>query len=164
MSGLDPVGRREVRDLILSLKRSGKTVLFSSHVLPDVEALCDRVAILVRGRVRRVGGVRDLAAPGHHGYEIETEELPEGLWQRWHRDDLVRRHGDRVVLRIPSREDLDWRLRQLLDANVSILSVRPVAASLEDVFLSELRRDQDEHPESGASIRHHPAELQEGAA
>jgi ABC-2 type transport system ATP-binding protein len=60
MSGLDPVGRKEVRDLILELKRSGKTVFFSTHILPDVETLCDRVGVILGGRLRDVGRIEDL--------------------------------------------------------------------------------------------------------
>ena len=60
MSGLDPIGRREVRDLILELKAAGKTIFFSSHILSDVERVCDTVAILNRGRVLEVGGVEEL--------------------------------------------------------------------------------------------------------
>ncbi len=64
MSGLDPVGRKEVRDLILELKRRGKTVFFSTHILPDVETLCDRVGVIIGGRLRDVGTLADLLSAG----------------------------------------------------------------------------------------------------
>src|SRR5512142_2265120 len=63
MSGLDPIGRREMRDLILELKRRGKTVFFSTHILPDVETLCDRVGIILGGNLRAVGRIADLLSP-----------------------------------------------------------------------------------------------------
>ena len=63
MSGLDPIGRKEIRDLIVELKREGKTVLFSTHILSDVELICDRVAIVVGGRMRDVGPLAALLSP-----------------------------------------------------------------------------------------------------
>src|SRR5271167_3808022 len=77
MSGLDPLGRREVRDIILELKRAGKTVLFSTHVLSDAEMLCDRVGVIVGGKLRGVGAPRDLVGMKSQGMEI-LFELPVG--------------------------------------------------------------------------------------
>jgi ABC-2 type transport system ATP-binding protein len=78
MSGLDPIGRRDVRDIILQLRDGGKTVFFSTHILPDVEMICDRVAILVKGRLRAVGAVQDLVgAASVTSVEIIVEALTE---------------------------------------------------------------------------------------
>ena len=84
MSGLDPIGRREVRDLILELKRLGKTVFFSTHILPDVETLCDRVGVIIQGRLRDVGRLGELLSARVTSAEL-TAELPAG------RRDLVAR-------------------------------------------------------------------------
>src|ERR1700681_2554806 len=70
MSGLDPMGRREVRDLMEQLKQEGKTVFFSTHILPDAEALCDRVAIIHQGELRGVGAVADLTSSVHGKVEV----------------------------------------------------------------------------------------------
>ena len=79
MSGLDPVGRRQVRDLIVQLKAEGKTVFFSTHILSDAEALCDRVAILNRGELVGVGQIAELLKP-QSGYEAVLEcSAPELL-------------------------------------------------------------------------------------
>ena len=80
MSGLDPIGRKEVRDLILRLKESGKTVLFSSHILHDAEVLCDRVAMILKGRLVACGRVTDLLDQGaSHQVELVVDRLtPEG--------------------------------------------------------------------------------------
>ena len=85
MSGFDPVGRREVRDLIEQLKKEGKTVFFSTHILSDAEALCDRVAIINSGEVRRVGSVSELTANIRgkvelvwHGKTIPASHEPAG--------------------------------------------------------------------------------------
>src|SRR6266705_2187271 len=81
MSGLDPMGRREVRDLIQELQQEGKTVFFSTHILSDAEALCNRVAILNRGELRGVGAVADLTAQAHRKVEIifYGHSIPTGL-------------------------------------------------------------------------------------
>src|SRR3984893_7653116 len=76
MSGLDPMGRREVRDLIEQLKHQGKTVFFSTHILSDAEALCDRVAIMHLGQLRRVGAVADLISSVHGQVEIVWQGTP----------------------------------------------------------------------------------------
>src|SRR5207237_10872350 len=75
MSGLDPVGRKDVRDLILGLRQEGRTVLFSTHILSDVEAICDRVGILVAGRLTDIGALTDLVAPGARAVELVVEKL-----------------------------------------------------------------------------------------
>src|SRR5256885_11217547 len=78
MSGLDPIGRRDVRDIILRLKDQGKTIFFSTHILPDVEMICDRVGILVKGRLRAVGAVHELVGTAAvTSVEILVERLAE---------------------------------------------------------------------------------------
>jgi len=138
MSGLDPTGRRQIRDLILDLKGEGKTILFSSHVLPDVEALCDRVAILDRGELRRTGRLADLLAHVESGFEIETARLPDSLRDSWARQDLLRESGDRLVVWAEGQVELEERVRQILNGGGSLLGVKPVRGSLEDVFLAEV--------------------------
>src|ERR1044071_658937 len=93
MSGLDPIGRKEVRDLILRLKESGKTVLFSSHILHDAEVLCDRVAMIMKGRLVACGKVTDLIERGTT-QEVEMvidRLLPEAL-------DRIKPLATKVVL------------------------------------------------------------------
>ncbi len=138
MSGLDPVGRRQVRDLILELKAEGKTVLFSSHVLSDVETLCDRVGILVQGVLRRTGRVRDLVSPGSNGFEIEAADLPASLVESWREQDIARRGGDRTLIHVADPARLEERIQQVLRSGGTLLGVRPVQASLEDAFLAAL--------------------------
>ncbi len=144
MSGLDPVGRRQVRDLILELRGEGKTVIFSSHVLPDVEALCDRVGILVRGRLRRTGAVRELVRNAGSGYEIEAADLPASLAGSWTGSGAARVSGDRFLIAAADRGEMEERVGQVLTAGGALLGVRPVRDSLEDVFLAELDADRPE--------------------
>jgi ABC-2 type transport system ATP-binding protein len=156
MSGLDPVGRRQVRDLILTLKDEGKTVIFSSHVLPDVEVVCDRVGILVEGVLRRTGSVRDLVGGNAAGFEIEVRDLPATLWRSWSGEGIARRTGDRTVVDAPGRHEMEDRVQQVIRSGAVLLAVRPVQASLEDVFLAELREsasvpETERHERRGAA-------------
>jgi ABC-2 type transport system ATP-binding protein len=92
MSGLDPIGRKEVRDLILRLKESGKTVMFSSHILHDAELLCDRVAMIMKGKLVACGHVSELIA-GDSTHEVEMvidRLLPEAL-------ERIKRLADRII-------------------------------------------------------------------
>src|SRR6266705_810787 len=82
MSGLDPIGRKDVRDIILGLRDEGRTVLFSTHILSDVEAICDRVGILVEGRLTDCGALADLEAPGARAVELVVENASPDLVAR----------------------------------------------------------------------------------
>jgi ABC-2 type transport system ATP-binding protein len=135
MSGLDPIGRRQVRDLILDLKREGKTILFSSHILSDVEALCERVGILVKGELRREGRVHDLLGESESRYEIETRNLPQALIRQWKEQGWIRESGDRILVTVADAVDLGNRVQQVLHSGATLLAVKPVHRSLEDVFL-----------------------------
>ena len=138
MSGLDPTGRREVRDLILEQKKLGKTVIFSSHVLPDVEALCERVGILVEGELRQEGRVTELIESVHHGFEIEVRDLSDTLREHWLAKGVARASGDRFLVTAADRGELEERIRQILGARGMLFSVKPLQGSLEDVFLAEV--------------------------
>jgi ABC-2 type transport system ATP-binding protein len=136
MSGLDPIGRHEVRDLILELKAKGKTVFFSSHILSDVEALCDRVVVLNRGEVKARGRLSELLTSGAKEVEIVVgavdsrgvaSGLPEGV--------LVAEAGggcQRIICPVAVRETV---LQVLLQGGFSVLSVNERKASLEELVM-----------------------------
>jgi ABC-2 type transport system ATP-binding protein len=133
MSGLDPIGRRDVRDMILRQAAAGVTVFFSSHIIPDVEALCDRVAIVVDGRVRAVGTVRDLVSREADRYEVTfAGASPEELSTR-----LLAHHvgSGEVWVRVSS-EDRDALIRELADRGARLVSMNPVRATLEDLLMA----------------------------
>ncbi len=134
MSGLDPIGRREVRDLILGLRRQGTTVLFSSHILQDAEVLCDRVAILFAGRLRAEGRLEELIEPAVRAFEVRLEGmLPPGCPA----ETLARGDGS-VLVRVPDAEALTRLLGWALGHGVRVTSVSPRRESLEDRFLREV--------------------------
>jgi len=137
MSGLDPIGRRMVRNVILDLKRQGRTVLFSTHILPDAEALCDRVALLRAGRLLRVGRLGEIL-----GQEISHFEVLLSGGSSTPLDDLPGIRG-RQSLGERWRLDVDEAaLTPVLHAATAtgarILSVLPVRQSLEELFFSEM--------------------------
>ena len=133
MSGLDPVGRREVRDIILELKEQGRTVFFSTHILSDAESLCDRVAVLAGGKLQGVGAPREIVAMKSHSMEILFEltdgrPLPAALAAN------STRIGGRTRLTVPE-DQLYASLDHLRGCAARILSVSPVHPTLEDYFL-----------------------------
>ncbi|MBZ5539748.1 MAG: ABC transporter ATP-binding protein [Acidobacteriia bacterium] len=134
MSGLDPVGRREVRDIILELKRDGRTVLFSTHILSDAEMLCDRVGVIAGGTLRGVGAPGEIVGMKAKGMEI-LFELPGGSGSS--AAAIVAQAtqtGNRYRIEVPE-EELFGALEQLRGAGGRILAVAQVKATLEDYFL-----------------------------
>ncbi len=140
MSGLDPIGRREVRDIILELKREGRTVLFSTHILSDAEMLCDRVGVIVGGKLRGVGAPGEMVGMKAHGMEI-LFELPGSGANAAAVIAKATKTGDRYRLQIPE-EELYAALEQLRGAGAKILSVAQVKASLEEYFMDLIEADR----------------------
>ena len=138
MSGLDPVGRREVRDIILELKRGGKTVMFSTHILSDAEMLCDRVGVIVGGKLRGTGAPGQLVDMKARAMEI-LFELPVAS-----NSALVAkatRTGDRYRLEVAEAE-LYAAIEQPRTAGARILSVAQVRATLEEFFMNLVEADR----------------------
>jgi ABC-2 type transport system ATP-binding protein len=137
MSGLDPLGRRFVRHLILDLKARGKTVFFSTHILHDAETLCDRVAVLRGGRLTEVGKLSEILRLDVSHMDVlvsgvEPDSLPPDAGVV-----ATQRMGERVSLEIA--EAALGRLIQAVEARGGrVLSVSPVRQSLEDYFFKEM--------------------------
>jgi ABC-2 type transport system ATP-binding protein len=149
MSGLDPMGRREVRDLILQLKDEGKTVFFSTHILSDAETLCDRVAVLDRGELRGIGIVRELLA----GSGSDVEIVWHGQAARAELERMgakVRVSGDMARTVLPQTQ-LNPALDALRKSNARIESVNPVRRSLEDFFVANLEPSAE--PRKAEAVR-----------
>ncbi|HET7295101.1 MAG TPA: ABC transporter ATP-binding protein [Vicinamibacteria bacterium] len=133
MSGLDPIGRRLVRDVILGLKKQGKTVFFSTHILPDAEALCDRVAVLRDGRLVKAGRLDEILGADDGRLEV----LASGGAAAPEAAASVERMGERMRLTVE-----DARLVELLGAlhasGARVIGVSRVRRSLEDYFVQEM--------------------------
>jgi ABC-2 type transport system ATP-binding protein len=138
MSGLDPVGRREVRDIILELKREGKTVMFSTHILSDAEMLCDRVGVIVGGKLRGVGAAGEIVDMKTQGMEILFElPVPSNapLLAK------ATRTGERYRLQV-TEDQLYAAIEQLRGAGARIVSVAQVKATLEEYFMHLVEADR----------------------
>ena len=135
MSGLDPIGRALVRDIMLDERKRGKTVFFSSHILSDVEALCDRVAILVGGELRGVGTVAELL--GQTVDQVDCTFLYTGNLP----GTLIRRDGTRVTVRVGAAE-VDGLVDAVRAGGGSVVEVAPQTRHLEEVLLSEVERSR----------------------
>jgi ABC-2 type transport system ATP-binding protein len=138
MSGLDPMGRKTVRDLIFELKDQGKTVFFSSHILQDVEMVCDRVGILKAGQLIREGSLRELLDGDTSAVEIECTHLSqqfvdyaEGV------GGVIRRHGEHAMIRLEGRDVVQGLLKACVESEVVVHRMTPVKRTLEEIFVEE---------------------------
>ena len=137
MSGLDPFGRRDVRDLILEQRERGVTVMFSSHILPDVEMLCDRVAIVLKGRLERVATVSDIVEGGRHAVEIRVEGTPVvEMPQAWAGKVTRRERPGESVFTVADESLVQPVLSHLVQGRISVRAVTPLRASLEELFMA----------------------------
>jgi ABC-2 type transport system ATP-binding protein len=142
MSGLDPIGRKDVRDLILRLREQGKTVFMNTHILHDVELVCDRVAIIAGGRIRYEGAIQDFigaerltdllvtGVPAHLGAQLEERFAAQ-----------LQGVGDRIEVRVPEKH-VDAALGFLLEAGARVVSVSAHRASLEQIFLNAVEESR----------------------
>jgi ABC-2 type transport system ATP-binding protein len=141
MSGLDPMGRREVRDLIQQLRHEGKTVFFSTHILSDAEALCDRVGVIHQGELRGVGAVAELTSETQGKVEIVffAQRVPADLASL---GAEARLSGDMVNAVVPE-ERQDAALDVLRREHIKLISLTPVRRSLEEYYIQKLRPTAD---------------------
>jgi ABC-2 type transport system ATP-binding protein len=138
MSGLDPMGRREVRDLMEQLKHEGKTVFFSTHILSDAEALCDRVAVIHKGELRDVGAIEDLTSSVLGKVEViwQGSLVPASIKALGAECHVT---GDRVRA-IVSENQQDAVIDALRRERLRLIAIIPVRTSLEAYFVEKLRR------------------------
>ena len=137
MSGLDPLGRRDVRALILELRDQGRTIFFSSHILSDAEALCTRVAIVAKGRLAASGTLTDLKEFAIQGWELVMAGVPPEALERVRARArrVVTIGGDRYAIDLPPDGRPEELLRELTAAGATPVSLNPVRETLEDVFV-----------------------------
>ena len=135
MSGLDPVGRKLVADLMLDMRDRGKAVFFSTHILHDVEVICDRIGIITNGESRFIGTLPDMISESFHSYEIllrrVSPEQIEALTQKGHNPTSFE---DKVKVKVP-KGDLVTFLASFMQEGMELISIEPERLSLEDFFL-----------------------------
>ena len=148
MSGLDPIGRREVRDLVAALRQEGKTVFMCSHILSDIEVLCDRVAILKRGRLAQVGYLEELRQQTAGSNQVEVvvsgvdeatlkAQLPSG------NNFLVTATPAGLRIELKDEQQVDCVIAALRKTDGKLVSVQPLRQSLEELFLDTGVRESD---------------------
>jgi ABC-2 type transport system ATP-binding protein len=145
MSGLDPVGRGQIKEIIQMLKSQGKTIFFSTHILSDVEQLCDRVAMVARGKLWFSGQVSELTDRYEHGVEFTLSDVtPE---QRRYLDSLGatlnERPGRQVVMMTPDTQDTQALLAGLIEQGIRVESLVHRRTSLEEIFLREFKKEEE---------------------
>ena len=142
MSGLDPIGRKEVRDLILSLRDQGKTVFFSTHIVSDVEMICDRVGILAKGKMLASGRIEDLVNE-HEAQSVEVVcdgVVGDNLAAVKDKATRILQRGMRCLIILPGQDYLEEVLDALRHAGGKLVSVIPHKDSLEEIFLEQTNR------------------------
>jgi ABC-2 type transport system ATP-binding protein len=140
MSGLDPIGRREVRDLIACLRQDGKTIFMCSHILSDIEVLCDRVAILRGGRLAQVGFLDELRQQvvGRNQVEVVLTGIEESTLKSHlpaGNDFLVTSTPAGLRIELKDEQEVDSVIAALRKAHGKLVSVQPLKQSLEELFL-----------------------------
>jgi len=138
MSGLDPIGRREVRDLIAQLKQDGKTVFFSTHILSDAETLCDRVAIIDKGELRGIGAVAELTSKVQGKVEVtwRGSQVPSAMKALGAECHVT---GDTVRTVIDESQQ-DAAIDALRREHLRLIAITPLRTSLEAYFVEKVRR------------------------
>lgn len=140
MSGLDPLGRRDVRQLLLRLRDRGCTIFFSSHILSDAEALCNRVGIVARGRLLAAGALSEIASFERRGWELVVSAVPERLRPMLaERTRHVTALADgRFTLELGPDQAPERLLPDLAAEGVRVISLNPIGATLEDYFVQKV--------------------------
>jgi ABC-2 type transport system ATP-binding protein len=133
LGGLDPLGRKEIRDIIMRFKREGKTVFFTSHILQDIEMICDRVAIIVGGRVVKQGTLRDLVSEKVIFTEMTVAGLPAETFSGL--GESVSVQGERVLLRVYDEKRVGDILDLVRENKGKLVSLSPRTETLEDIFV-----------------------------
>ena len=151
MSGLDPVGRKDMRDLILELKRRGKTVFFSTHILPDVETLCDRVGVIIGGKLRDVGQLDALLSARVTG--VEATFAGPGAEGPFPGGALVARKGERIAWSFDDEARADAAVRAVVQAGGRVASLTAHRETLEDFFMRRLDGGPDADATAQAAAR-----------
>ncbi len=139
MSNLDPIGRKDVRDLILELKSKGKTIFFSSHILSDAEMIADRVGILKKGKLVNVGPLDAWTGSGVQSVEV-TFTLPGGKQKKMGIGENAVIQGDKIMVRFEKEADVQPFIKKISDSGGTVISVIPEKASLEELFMAEMGR------------------------
>lgn len=138
MSGLDPIGRREIRDLILALRKSGKTVFFSTHILSDVEMICDKVAIIINGEIRKEASLNELLSIDYTEVEIVFKTNDKSVKDDLKKIGLLLKDVEDTSYIIVNKVDINKTIDTIRTHNGNVISISPKRKTLEDLFIKEI--------------------------
>jgi ABC-2 type transport system ATP-binding protein len=140
--GIDPVGRREIHDILKKLKNEGKTIFLNSHMLAEVESVCDEVAILKKGRLLRIGTVEELTTQKEH-YTFVVEPLSEGIQNQLQNDiqEIIFETDSKLLIAISNYDELNRTIDTMRSKQILIKSIQNVKSSLEDSFIEIVNKE-----------------------
>lgn len=145
MEGLDPIGRRLVKDIIMELKSQGKTVFFSSHILEDVEAICDRVAILITGHLRAVDTLQNILGQQESiidiDFIIESDNDSSSIIKQF---PATKKHGKKLIFSTTNEEEVFSVVDKIKEKKGHILTIQHRRTTLEDIFLKQVSMEKNE--------------------
>lgn len=143
MGGLDPIGRREFRDIILNLRTQGKTVFFSTHILADVEMICDRVGIILNGRLINTGRLDQLLGSEIENFEIVVKGLDRKMIK------VVERLSNKTIasetqtlIEVTTEEEVEKIMSIIREVGAKLISLQPRRKTLEDHFISQIQKER----------------------
>ncbi len=135
MSGLDPIGRKDVRDLIFKLRDEGRTVFFSTHILPDVEMICDRVALLSKGRLTDQGKLAELLSNRVRSVEVAVLGLPAAAADKLRKERAVRERDGALLAQFPTLDEANQFVAEVVPLGARVEALNVVRENLEDLFM-----------------------------
>ena len=139
MSGLDPRGRKEIRDLILELKKQGKTIFFSTHILPDVEMICDRVGIIHQGRLVQLGRLDQILSAEVESVDLQVKGLDPGSQAALEAlGASALEQGGRWLIRVPGEAAAEQVLALVRQRHGQLIAMNPHRETLEEYFLRQI--------------------------
>lgn len=140
MSGLDPIGRKDVRDIMIRLKDEGKTIFFSTHVLSDAEMICDQVAIIIKGRLRNTGRLEEMLDPKVKSIDVRFSGVVQEKveWLRPYSSAILVRSSD-LLITLNDEAVLPKVIQWAHHEKANIVSIVPKKESLEDIFIEEMK-------------------------
>jgi ABC-2 type transport system ATP-binding protein len=144
MSGLDPIGRKDVRQLILSLRDSGKTIFFTSHILADAEVICDRVAVILKGKIEQEGYLEELLGQEITGVDLVAEGIDESLYAEIEQSaSRAVVQGPRFLFEFVDESSAEKALDRVREAGGRVRSLMPHRRSLEDLLVAQTRSAEE---------------------
>jgi len=138
LGGLDPIGRKEIRDIIVEFKEEGKTVFLSSHILQDIELICNRVAIIVNGEIVNQGNIQDLISEKIYFTEITLSGVDRKILEAL--GESVSIHGERILLKVFDQDKVESVLKLIRSNNGKVYSLMPRTQTLEDYFVGVVKQ------------------------